>query len=137
MIFFCYFCQKSCFWLWVWPIWPLFCANWTQKKQFFRGFTIFFPRTIGLQHKLLILIESTYIFHSKSQKKGKWVWFLVQNNGQIRPNVMKKQRNWHFNRVFFHIFHELYIWKQKVVGIEIPEWKLKTKLARNTIFNGN
>ena len=26
---------------------------------------------------------------------------------------------------------------KKVVVIEIPEWKLKTKLARNTIFEGD
>ena len=26
---------------------------------------------------------------------------------------------------------------KKVVVIEIPEWKLKIKLARNTIFQGN
>ena len=26
---------------------------------------------------------------------------------------------------------------KKVVVIEIPEWKLKTILARNTIFEGN
>ena len=39
--------------------------------------------------------------------------------------------------VFFHILHEVYIYKQKVVVIEIPEWKLKTKLARSTILEGN
>ena len=38
---------------------------------------------------------------------------------------------------FFHIQHEVYIYKQEVVVIEIPEWKLKTKLARNTISEGN
>ena len=26
---------------------------------------------------------------------------------------------------------------KKVVVIEIPEWRLKTKIARNTIFEGN
>ena len=26
---------------------------------------------------------------------------------------------------------------KKLVVIEIPEWKLKTKIARNTIFEGN
>ena len=38
---------------------------------------------------------------------------------------------------FFHILHEVYTWKQEVVVIKIPEWKLKAKLARNTIFEGN
>ena len=31
--------------------------------------------------------------------------------------------------------HEVYIYKQEVVVIK--EWKLKAKLARNTIFEGN
>ena len=26
---------------------------------------------------------------------------------------------------------------KKIVIVELPEWKLKTKLARNTIFEGN
>ena len=38
----------------------------------------------------------------------------------------------------FHIFHEAFcIYEQKVVAIEIPEWKLKAKLARNIIFEEN
>ena len=39
--------------------------------------------------------------------------------------------------VFSYFLHEVYIYKQEVVVIEIPEWKLKTKLARNTISEGN
>ena len=31
---------------------------------------------------------------------------------------------------FFHILHKLYIYKQEVVVIEIPEWKFKAELAR-------
>ena len=27
--------------------------------------------------------------------------------------------------------------KRYIVVVEIPEWKLRTKLARNTIFEGN
>ena len=65
------------------------------------------------------------------------MWSLGQNLDQIRSNVVKKQRNWPFNRFFFHILHEVYISKQDAVGIEIPEWKLQAKLARNTIFEGN
>ena len=38
---------------------------------------------------------------------------------------------------FFYIFYEVYIYKQKVVVTEIPKLKLKTILARNTIFEGN
>ena len=32
--------------------------------------------------------------------------------------------------------HEEYIYKHEVLFIEIPERKLKAKLARNTIFEG-
>ena len=38
--------------------------------------------------------------------------------------------------VFFHILHGVYISKQEIVVIEIPEWKLKDKSATNTIFEG-
>ena len=53
----------------------LFCANWVPEKQFLRSiFKRFYQPffiTTGLQHKLLILIESPNIFHSKSAKKIK------------------------------------------------------------------
>ena len=48
---------------------------------------------------------------------------------------MNKKRNWCFNG--FHILHEVYMYKQHIVVIEIPGWKLKAKLATNTIFEGN
>ena len=36
---------------------------------------------------------------------------------------------------FFQILHdEEYIYKQEVVVTEIPEWKLRAKIARNTTF---
>ena len=47
-----------------------FCTNWAQKTNFLEVLPIFF-RTIGLQHKLLILIEYPNIFHWKSAKKRK------------------------------------------------------------------
>ena len=50
---------------------------------------------------------------------------------------MKKTKKLVFQWDFFHILHEVYIYKQKGRVIEIPEWKLKKKLARNTIFEGN
>ena len=56
---------------------------------------------------------------------------------QIRSNVVKKTpRSWYFNG-FFHMLHNVYIYKQQVVVIEIPAWKVKAKLARNIIFEGN
>ena len=53
---------------------------------------------------------------------------------ELGPILSIKQRNWYFSGFFFHILLEVYIYKLKVVVIEIPEWKLKTKLARNTIL---
>ena len=38
---------------------------------------------------------------------------------------------------FSYILHEVYICKHEIVFIEIPEWKLKAKLARNTIYEGD
>ena len=52
-------------------------------------------------------------------------------------NVVKKIKKLVFQWGYFHILPEVYIYKQKVMVIEIPEWKLKTKLASNTIFEGN
>ena len=50
---------------------------------------------------------------------------------------MKKTKKLVFQWDFFHILNEVYIYKKKGRVIEIPEWKLKKKLARNTIFEGN
>ena len=38
---------------------------------------------------------------------------------------------------FFCILYEEYILKQGVVVTEIPDWKLKAKIARNTTFEEN
>ena len=39
--------------------------------------------------------------------------------------------------VSLYILHEVYIYKQEVVVIEILEWKWKAKLARDIILEGN
>ena len=55
---------------------------------------------------------------------------------QIKFNFVKKKETGQW--VFFLIFCMRYTFKSKnVVVIEIPEWKLKGKLARVTIFEGN
>ena len=110
------------------------------KKTIFKRFYQHFFRTTRLQHKLLILIESHYIFHGKLAKKRKVVVVCgttFVNLGQIWYNIVKKKKkNWYFNGVF-NILHELYIYKHEEVFIEISECKVKAKLARNTIFTGN
>ena len=78
----------------------------SPKKPFLRGFTNFFFRTLGLQHKLLIWIVSPNIFHWKSAKKSKVaVVFGVQ--------CCEKNKETGISMGFFHILHEVYIYKQK------------------------
>ena len=38
--------------------------------------------------------------------------------------------------VFFHILHEEYISKQKIVFVQTYAWKFKTNIARNVTFEG-
>ena len=46
-----------------------------QKMVIFKGFSTFFFGTTGFQLQLLILIESSNIFHWKPvEKEAKWVW---------------------------------------------------------------
>ena len=60
------------------------------------------------------------------------MWSLRHNFGQIWYNVVKNQETGiSVTNGVFYILHEVYIF------IEIPEWKLKAKLARNTIYEGN
>ena len=76
------------------------------QKTLFKRFYQPFSRTAGLQHKLLILIiESSKIFHWKLVKKVKWEGSLGQNLDQIMSNIINKQRNWYFNGFFVHIFY--------------------------------
>ena len=50
---------------------------------------------------------------------------------------MKKTKELVFQWVFFIFCMRYTFTSKKVVVIEIPEWKLKTMLARNTTFEGN
>ena len=94
-----------------------------------------FFRTAGLQQKLLILIKSPNTFHWKSAKKSK-VGVVFGKIG-AKLGVQCHEKNPLVFQCFFSILHEVYIYKQDIVVIEIPEWKLKAKLARNTILEGN
>ena len=79
-------------------------------------------------------MNSLTYFIENHPKKVRWVRSLGHNLGQIRSNLGKKQRKCYFYGVFF-IFCMSYTFT--VVVIEIPEWKLKSKLARSTIFKGD
>ena len=50
---------------------------------------------------------------------------------------MRKAKKLALSIDFFHTLLGEYILKQEVVIIEIPEWKYKASLARNTTFDGN
>ena len=56
--------------------------------------------------------------------------------GQIRPDVAKKVKKQALSISFFHILHEEYLLKQKVVVVKILEWKFKINIARNATFEG-
>ena len=81
-----------------------------------------------MQLKLLILIVSPNIFHWKSAKESK---VGVVFGAKCGPNVLKKNKGTGISMVFFHILHEVYIYKQKSSDYRNLEWKLKTILARN------
>ena len=51
---------------------------------------------------------------------------------------MKKQKETGITVGFFSYFAwGIHLKARSMVGIEKPEWKLKAKLASNTIFEGN
>ena len=54
-----------------------------------------------------------------------WPW-----DSQIAVKKKKKKK------VFFYILHGDYLLKQKVVVVQILEWKLKANIARNVTSEG-
>ena len=100
----------------------------TKKKKFNRFYQLFF-RTTGLQPKLLILIESP--------KKGKLGVVFEAKFGQNLVQCCEKTKKLVIQLSFSDTLHEVYIYKHILVVIEIPEWKLKAKLAWSTIFEGS
>ena len=76
----------------------------------FRDFSKKIFRTIGLQLKLLILIESPNIFHwkpakkTKKKKEKKLGVVLEQNLDQTRSNVLKKSKETGIINGFFSYF---------------------------------
>ena len=132
MICFCFFCQQKLFFiLGVGHNDLFFCKVGPKSKLLEILPHFFFFRTTGLQHKLLILIESPNIFHWKSAKKESGCSLFGAKFGQIRYNVVKKQRNWHFNRVFF-IFCMRYTSKSKKQWREY--FSIKSRHDANSIL---
>ena len=138
MICFCYFCQKRSFSILGVTHNDPFSVQIGSEKAFFKRFYQLFFRTAGLQHKLLILIVSPNIFHWKSAKESKvGVVFVAKFGSNQVQCCEKKHRNCHFDGVFFILCVRYTFTSKKIVVIEISEQKLKTILARNTIFVGN
>ena len=71
MICFCYFYQKKFFFILGVVHNDPFSMQIGSKKTIFQRFYQLFFRTAGFQHKLLILIVSSNIFHWKSVKESK------------------------------------------------------------------
>ena len=105
-------------------VWRLDPQN--AKLFYLRFYQFFFSK---VQDKLILIESIRNFIHQKSAKKMK-VWSWRQNLGQIRSNVVKKQRK--VPRFFPYFAWGKHFKKHEVVGIEIPKWKLKSKLARNT-----
>ena len=61
---------------------------------------------------------------------------MGQNLDQVRSDVAKIKKTC-IPMEFFSYFGWGINLKAKIMVVEIPEWKLKAKLARNTIFEGN
>ena len=80
---------------------PFLCKLRAKKQILKKVLPAFF---LLAYNNFLKLIVSPNIFHWKSVKESK-----------VGMVLRKKQRNWYFNG-FFHILHELYIYKQKVSG---------------------
>ena len=91
------------------------------KIQFLRSFTNFFWNYTGLQHKLLMLIESPNICDWKSTKESKLGVVCGAKFG-----TMWKQRKTGISMGFLDILHEVYIYKHEVVcrntWVKIEGW---------------
>ena len=61
---------------------------------------------------------------------------LGQNLGQIRPNVVKKVKQWALSIVFFLYSTWGIPFKEKIVVLQTYEWKFKENIARNITFEG-
>ena len=138
MICFCYFCRKFFFFiLGVAHNDPFFVQIVPQKTIFKRFYQLFFG-TNGLQHQVLILIESPYIIYWKSAKKSKGGVVFEVKFGSNQVQCCEKTKKLALSMGFFKFcMRNAFKSKKYIVVIEIPEWKLKAKIARNTTFEEN
>ena len=62
---------------------------------------------------------------------------LGANFGPNKIQCCEKTKKLALPMGFFCLLYEEYILKQEAVVTEIPDWKLKAKIARNTTFEEN
>ena len=104
------------------------------NKTIFKRFYQLFFKTTGLQHNLLILIESPNIFHWKSAKRSKVGLVFGAKFGPNLFQCCEESSKTGMPMGFFYVLHE--VCKQQVAFIEIyVSGKLNAKLARNNIFD--
>ena len=63
----------------------MFCANWAPK--FFR---LCIATNFFQNYRVATQVKFPDIFHWKSAIKGKWMWSMGQNFGQIKSNAVNK-----------------------------------------------
>ena len=93
------------------------------NKTIFKRFYQLFFKTTGLQHNLLILIESPNIFHWKSAKRSKVGPVFGAKFGQNLFQCCEENSKTGMPMGFF-MFCMRYT-SNKVAFIEIPQWKIE------------
>ena len=61
------------------------------------------------------------------------LWFWGKIWVKLGP-IVKKVKKQALSVSFFHILHGEYLLKQKVVVVQVLEWKFKANIARNAAF---
>ena len=125
MICFCYFYQKNCFFVLGLVHNDPFSIQIGSKKTIFLRFYQLFFRTVGIQHKLLILIVSSNIFHWKSVKESKMGVVFGAKFGPNQVQCCEKNKGADISMGFFHILHDVYFYKQKCKGYRKTRVKIE------------
>ena len=68
-------------------------------------------------------------------QKKKWVWSWGKIWVKLGP-MLQKSKKLALSIDIFHILHEEYLLKHKVVVVQTPEWEFKANIARNATGDG-
>ena len=117
---FCYFYQKNFFFILGVVHNDPFFMQIGSKKTIFQRFYQLFSELLDFRAQVINIIivssKHTYFIGNWS-KRVKWVWYLGQNMGKIRSNVMKKTKSKElvFQWVFF--LFSMYTFTSKKVRV--------------------